>query len=142
MLTNIYKPNPVVEVTLNIGLADSLNWGGYKNHHRGVIVPNLVDILQAPYKYALVLEKVRKLSIDEDAVAYSIAQSGTEQTLVVHFKAISRDIVGQVWALSEELKQDCIALWIHNDVNGGCGQLIGRYNYVWSDFKREYFIQL
>lgn len=132
-------------VTLNIGLASSLNWGGYKSHGLSVLhkgQPNLVDILEAPYKYAKLLERVRELSIDPDAVQWSVVQSGSEPTLVVKFKAVSRDIVGQAFALSEELKQDCVALWIHNDVNGGIGQLIGRYNYVWGEFKSEYFIHI
>lgn len=141
-MLHVPKINNVVDVTLNIGLSSSLNWGGYKNHGRTNVVPNLVDILNTPYKYAMVLEKVRELSLDRDQVAYSVAQSGTEATLIVKFRALSSNIVGQVWGLSESLRQDCIALWIHNDVNGGCGQLIGRYNYIWGHFNADYFMHL
>ncbi|QGF20138.1 structural protein [Acinetobacter phage vB_AbaP_PMK34] len=62
--------------------------------------------------------------------------------MVVQFEAVGREIIGQVFALAEELKQDAIAVWIHNDVNGGIGQLIGRYNYVWGEFNADYFAHI
>lgn len=161
------KINPNVTVTLNIGLATSLNWGGYKaqdsNHGK---VQTLVDVLDAPHRIARIIEDVRDLAYhpavynsylqqcqpygidyghdDMREVKYKVVQSGTEATLVVQFEAVARDIIGQVFALAEKYKQDCIAVWIHNDVNGGIGQLIGRYNYVWSGgyFNPEYFIHL
>lgn len=155
------KINPNVTVTLNIGLAKSLNWGGYKaqeaNHGK---VQTLVDVLDAPHRIARIIEDVRDLAYnphshhcqpygidyghDAREVKYKVVQSGTEATLVVQFEAVARDIIGQVFSLSEKYKQDCIAVWIHNDVNGGIGQLIGRYNYVWSGgyFNPEYFIHL
>jgi hypothetical protein len=159
------KINPNVTVTLNIGLAKSLNWGGYKaqeaNHGK---VQTLVDVLDAPHRIARIIEDIRDLAYhphnhypqpcqpygidyghdDVREVKYKVVQSGTEATLVVQFEAVARDIIGQVFALSEKYKQDCIAVWLHNDVNGGIGQLIGRYNYVWSGgyFNPEYFIHL
>lgn len=159
------KINPNVTVTLNIGLAASLNWGGYKaqaaSHGK---VQTLVDVMDAPHRIARIIEDVRGLAYnpngqafyqqcqpygidyghDTREVKYKVVQSGTEATLVVQFEAVARDIIGQVFALSEKYKQDCIAVWIHNDVNGGIGQLIGRYNYVWSGgyFNPEYFIHL
>lgn len=157
------KINPNVTVTLNIGLAQSLNWGGYKaqdaNHGE---VQTLVDVLDAPHRIARIIEDVRDLAYlphyhvqqcqpygidygyDVREVKYKVVQSDTEATLVVQFEAVARDIIGQVFNLAEKYKQDCIAVWIHNDVNGGIGQLIGRYNYVWSGgyFNPEYFIHL
>lgn len=164
MLT-VPKTNPNITVTLNIGLAESLNWGGYKSHdaNHGK-VQTLVDVLDAPHRIARIIEDVRDLAYnpngqayyqqcqpygidyghDNSEVKYKVVQSGTEATLVVQFEAVARDIIGQVFALAEKYKQDCIAVWLHNDVNGGIGQLIGRYNYVWSGgyFNSEYFIHL
>lgn len=158
------KVNRNVTVTLNIGLGDSIAWGKYKksNAEHGA-VKTLVDILDTPYRIARVLERVKQLTYNpKDQRDYALCspigihddfsadikwrtvQSHDEMTLVVKFEAEARFIIGQVFSLAEELKQDCIAVWIHNDVNGGIGQLIGRYNYVWSGgyFNPEYFIQL
>lgn len=164
MLT-IGKINPNVTVTLNIGLNASLNWGGYKAHiaQHGT-VNTLVDVLDAPHRIARIIEAVKHLTYNPNCgsscgvpintygidygnddgrdIKYKIVQSETEATLVVQFEAVGRDIVGQVFGLANVFKQDCIALWIHNDVNSGIGQLIGRYNYVWGDFKNEYFIHI
>lgn len=158
------KVNLNVTVTLNIGLGGSIAWGKYKkaNAEHGE-VKTLVDILDTPYRIARILERVKQLAYtprsqrdvmcapygaildDHDVdIKWRTVQSDNEMTLVVKFEAEARFIIGQVFSLAEELKQDCIAVWIHNDVNGGIGQLIGRYNYVWSGgyFNPEYFIQL
>lgn len=154
------KTNPNVLVTLNIGLNGSIAWGKYKheNYEHGQ-VRNLVDILDTPYRVARILEQIRNIAYrvysqphnpygihdqDEPNIQYRVVQSETEATLVVQFEANAREIIGQVFYLAEFLKQDCIAVWIHNDTNGGIGQLIGRYNYVWSGgyFNPEYFIHL
>lgn len=158
------KINRNVTVTLNIGLGSSIAWGKYKkaNAKHGE-VKSLVDILDQPYRIARILERVKQLAynphdqrdyalcspigISDDFSAnikWRVVQSDSEMTLVIKFEAEARFIIGQVFSLAEELKQDCIAVWIHNDVNGGIGQLIGRYNYVWSGgyFNPEYFIQL
>lgn len=157
--------NPNVTVTLNIGLAASLNWGGYKAHtaqHGPVLT--LVDVLDAPHRIARIVEMVKQYAYspsnyghnpapinaygidygheDDRVVKYKIVESGTEPTLVVQFEAVGRHVIGQVFDLAERLKQDAIAVWIHNDTNGGIGQLIGRYNYVWGEFKDEYFIHI
>uniref|UniRef100_A0AAU8KUX3 Uncharacterized protein n=2 Tax=unclassified bacterial viruses TaxID=12333 RepID=A0AAU8KUX3_9VIRU len=163
----LIKSNPNVLVTLNIGLASSLNWGGYKAHtakHGEVLT--LIDVLDAPHRIARIVEMVRNITFspsgytnqpcpyqlqpygidygheDDRQVKFKLVESGTEPTLVVQFEAVGREIIGQVFALAEELKQDAIAVWIHNDVNGGIGQLIGRYNYVWGDFNEEYFVHI
>lgn len=159
--------NPNVTVTLNIGLAASLNWGGYKAHtaQHGPVL-SLVDVLDAPHRIARIVEMVRQYAyspsnfnsycapqplqsygidyghVDDREVRYKIVQSDSEPTLVVQFEAVGRHIIGQVFDLAERLKQDAIAVWIHNDTNGGIGQLIGRYNYVWGEFKDEYFIHI
>lgn len=162
-MLNVTKTNPNVTVTLNIGLNASLNWGGYKAcsavHSP---VSTLVDVLDAPHRIARVIEAVKSIAYnpkcgsawavqsscgidyghDERDVKYKIVQSKTEATLVVQFEAVGRDIVGQVFGLADMFKQDCIALWIHNDTNGGIGQLIGRYNYVWGEFNNDYFIHI
>ena len=129
-------------VTLNIGLGGSIAWGKYKqqNSKHGEVL-TFVDRMNAPYKVASIIEQVALLSID-DHVLYRIVQSNTETTVVVKFTADIRTIHGKVFQLSEDLKQDCIAMYVHNDVNGGKGCLLGRYSYVWGVFKDEYFIQL
>lgn len=157
------KINPNVTVTLNIGLGGSIAWGKYKkaNAEHGDI-KTLVDILDTPHRIARIIERVQHIAycpnrvydpnaygmvndiVDGVDIKYRIVQSDSEATLVVKFEAVARDIIGHVFNLSEALKQDCIAVWIHNDTNGGIGQLIGRYNYVWSGgyFNPEYFIHL
>ncbi|HCH8419237.1 TPA: hypothetical protein NNR24_004459 [Salmonella enterica] len=161
----LIKSNPNVLVTLNIGLTSSLNWGGYKAHtakHGEVLT--LVDVLDVPHRIARIVERVKQITYspnnyhkagyplqpygidygheDDRQVKFKLVESGTEPTLVVQFEAVGREIIGQVFALAEELKQDAIAVWIHNDVNGGIGQLIGRYNYVWGEFNEEYFVHI
>lgn len=152
------KTNPNVLVTLNIGLNGGIAWGKYKheNYEHGS-VRTLVDILDTPYRVARILEQVKGMAYQqqhffcgspvtqyEPDIRYRVAQSNTEATLVVQFEGVARDVISQVFALAEFLKQDCIAVWIHNDTNGGIGQLIGRYNYVWDGgyFNPEYFIHL
>lgn len=160
------KINPNVLVTLNIGLASSLNWGGYKAQTaQHSTVSTLADILDAPHRIARVIEHVRHLAYNPNAgsswgqpvaqgidyghddgreVKYKIVQSETEATLVVQFEAVGREIIGQCFALADHFKQDCIAVWIHNADGDrtGTGQLIGRYNYVWGEFNNDYFIHL
>lgn len=137
-------PN-IVTVTLNIGLGGSIAWGKYKrdNANHGT-VNNLVDVLDAPYRVARILDDVKDIALvsDKYSIKYRVVESNSELTLVVQFNASSRTIIGNCWNLSEKLRQDCIAVWIHNNVNGGCGQLIGRYNYVWGHFDPQYFIHL
>lgn len=161
------KVNPNVTVTLNIGLGESIAWGKYKkeNAEHGP-VQSLVDILDTPHRVARILERIQGMAYNPNHhhgphlphnsygidyghhvlpnVNWRTVQVGNEMTLVVKFEAVARDIIGQVFYLAEELKQDCIAVWIHNDTNGGIGQLIGRYNYVWSGgyFNPEYFVHL
>lgn len=162
-MLKIAKTNPNILVTLNIGLNKSLNWGGYKSQESSHSkVQSLVDVLDVPHRIARIIESIRELTYvpfnpyhnqpygidyghhDIREVKYKVVKSNTEATLVVQFEAVARDIIGQVFALAELYKQDCIAVWLHNDVNGGIGQLIGRYNYVWSGgyFNPEYFIHL
>lgn len=159
------KVNPNVTVTLNIGLGESIAWGKYKkeNAEHGPVC-SLVDILDTPHRIARILERVQSMAYNPHHghlqpcqpygidygnhvlpnVSWRTVQVGAEMTLVVKFEAVARDIIGQVFYLAEELKQDCIAVWIHNDTNGGIGQLIGRYNYVWSGgyFNPDYFVHL
>lgn len=156
--------NPNVTVTLNIGLNGSIAWGKYKHeNYEHSPVTNLVDILDTPHRVARILERLQQIAynpsiaahmrqsygyahVDADLpeIKFRVAQSSTEATLVVQFEANAREIIGQVFALAEWLKQDCIAVWIHNPNGGGQGQLIGRYNYVWAGgyFNPEYFIHL
>lgn len=142
--------NPNVTVTLNIGLNGSIAWGKYKHeNYEHSPVTNLVDILDTPHRVARILERLQEISTarytdNHEAIKFRVAQSDTEATLVVQFEATAREIIGQVFALAEWLKQDCIAVWIHNPNGGGQGQLIGRYNYVWAGgyFNPEYFIHL
>lgn len=144
-MTGLIVPvvHPNIQVTLNIGLGTSIAWGNYKradaNHYP---VLSLVDILDTPYRIARILERIQDITTDLDSVRYRTVQSNSEMTLVVQFDAVGRELMGQVFTLAERLQQDCIAVWVHNQVNGGFGQLIGRYNYVWGAFNPEYFIHL
>lgn len=132
-------------VTLNIGLGGSIAWGKYKqyNANHGAL-NNLVNVLDAPYRVAKILDDVQDIALvnDRDSIQYRIVESNSELTLVVKFNAMTRTIMGDVWKLSDKLQQDCIAVWVHNDDNGGCGQLVGRYNFVWGYFNPEFFIHL
>lgn len=127
-------------VTLNIGLGGSTAYGKYKKLNLEYSPQrNLVDILNAPYKVATVLEQVRDvLGVEE--FTYTVAQSSSEATLVIELTCDVRKVLGNAFALSEVLAQDCIAVWVHNDINGGVGQLMGRYHYVWGEFNKDYFI--
>lgn len=138
-------PN-IATVTLNIGLGNSIAWGKYKqdNANHGTL-NNLVNVLDAPYRVARILEKVSTIALGQDdySMKYRVVESNSELTLVVQLKASTRTMMGKFWELSEHLRQDCIAVWVHNDTpNGGIGQLIGRYNFVWGYFNPEYFIHL
>lgn len=130
-----------VEVTLNIGLSDSIALGKYKhiNHHDGKVL-TLVDILNTPYRVADVLARIKHLS--DVPLNYKVVQSNTEATLVVKYVGKARNVISDAFKLSDDLQQDCIAVWIHNPVNGGVGQLIGRYNYVWGAFNPAYFVHI
>lgn len=132
-------------VTLNIGLGGSIAWGKYKqdNANHGTL-NNLVNVLDAPYRVARILEWLGTIALGTDAssIKYRIVESNSELTLVVQLDVASRTMMGDFWKLSETLRQDCIAVWVHNSVNGGIGQLIGRYNFVWGYFNPEYFIHL
>lgn len=138
----IPKIDECVTVTLNIGLNGSSAWGKYKqaNFEHGDIL-TFIDRMNAPYKVASIIEQVAKLSTD-DRVLYRIVQSKTEATVVVKFNANLHTIHSAVCTLSDSLKQDCIAMYVHNDTNGGKGCLLGRYNYVWGEFNDDYFIHL
>lgn len=132
-----------VRCTLNIGLGSAVAYGKYKsvNFEHGPHL-TLTDILETPYKAAHIIDKIVNMgtTVEPETLRYKVCQSDTEATLVVEFTAIAREIIGQVFYLSDILAQDCIAVWLHNDVNGGIGQLIGRYNYVWRKFDTKYFI--
>jgi hypothetical protein len=151
-----------VEVTLNIGLGKALAWGGYKSTEHFVPSSTLVDQLNLPHRVYRVIDMLKPFvvgayethdqlyprapiewEVPKGSITYRvISTDDQEPTLAVRFKAVSREIIGQVFQLAEQLKQDCIAVWVHNNVNGGRGQLIGRYNYVWGEFKNEYFIHV
>lgn len=154
--------NPNVTVTLNIGLDDSIAWGKYKHeNNEHTSVKSIVDILEVPHKIARIIEQIQGMAykcdlhhavnqhygysldvVETPVVHFRVAQSDTEATLVVQYEAVARDAIAQVFALADWLKQDCIAVYIHNPSGGGKGQLIGRYNYVWGEYDDKYFMHL
>lgn len=141
-MLKIPNVNTTASVTLNIGLNGSIAFGKYKHENAEQSpVLTIADVLNAPYKAACIIDKLGFLNVGDD-LQYRVAQSNSEATLVVKLQADTRNIIAQVFELSELLQQDCIAVWIHNDNNGGKGQLIGRYHYVWGEFNPEYFIHL
>lgn len=68
---------------------------------------------------------------------YRVAQSGTELTLVaqVQWEAGKH---WDVYYLSQELSQDCIAI----QLEGGDGKLVGPRAAAWGEFNPEYFLPL
>jgi len=67
-------------------------------------------------------------------ITYAVVQSTTERTLVAVLEEAAT--VGALWALCEELEQDCIA----QQVEGQPGQLVGPRDHEWGPFDPTQFI--
>ena len=113
-------------ITLNIGLEVSKNY-----------LPEGVAGMQLQYEY--VKEQLEKAL--GKPLFIGLAQSATEQTVVVQYKRVE-PVLYRLASLAHELKQDCIAYTIHEDANALGGALVGKYAHEWNYgiFNEAYFI--
>lgn len=146
-MENLIMPKmaTLTDITLNIGLGGSSAYRKYKRPNaEHIACPDLLEAIKRPYKIVAILDHVKSVLClkDDSVLKYSISQSESEATLVVHITNVDLWSVDRyVSTLSDVLEQDCIALWVHNDTSeGGYGKLLGRYNYVWGEFNPDYFI--
>ena len=118
-----------MNITLNIGLEVSNNY-----------LPEGVAGMQLQYKHVKeVLEKALGKPMQ-----ILVAQSATEQTVVVQYKRVE-PVLYRLESLAHELKQDCIAYTIQDDdANVLGGALVGKYAHEWNFgiFNEEYFLPL
>ena len=118
-----------MNITLNIGLDVSKNY-----------LPAGVAGMQLQYEY--VKEQLEKAL--GKPMQILVAQSATEQTVVVQYKRVE-PVLYNLYRLARELKQDCIAYSVQDDdgiVLGGA--LVGEYAHEWNFgiFNEEYFISI
>ena len=116
-------------ITLNIGLDVSKHY-----------LPEGVQEMKLQYEY--VAERLER-AIGKP-MQLKLAQSNTEQTLVVQYKNVERTL-HTLFNLASVLKQDCIAYSVQDDdgnVLGGA--LVGEYAHEWNFgiFNAEYFISM
>ena len=116
-----------MNITLNIGLEVSNNY-----------LPEGVAGMQLQYEY--VQEQLEKAL--GKPMQIGVAQSATEQTIVVQYKRVEA-VLYRLASLAHELQQDCIAYSIQDDdgnVLGGA--LVGKYAHEWNYgiFNPAYFI--
>ena len=116
-----------MNITLNIGLDVSNNY-----------LPEGVAGMQLQYEY--VKEQLEKAL--GKPMQIGVAQSATEQTIVVEYKRVEA-VLYNLYRLAQELQQDCIAYSIKDDdgVTVG-GALVGKYAHEWNYglFNEAYFI--
>ena len=118
-----------MNITLNIGLNVSKNY-----------LPVGVAGMQLQYEY--VKEQLEKAL--GKPMQILVAQSATEQTVVVQYKRVEY-VLSKLFLLSHELQQDCIAYTIQDDdANVLGGALVGKYAHEWNYgiFNEEYFLPL
>ena len=116
-------------ITLNIGMEVSKHF-----------MPEGVAEMKLQYEF--VKEKLEKFIGKPSYIG--LAQSATEQTVVVQYKNVERTLF-RLFFLAAELKQDCIAYAVHDD-NGTVlgGSLVGEFAHEWNYgiFDKEYFIEV
>ena len=118
-----------MNITLNIGLDVSKNY-----------LPAGVAGMQLQYEY--VKEQLEKAL--GKPMQILVAQSATEQTVVVQYKRVESVLHNLYW-IAHDLKQDCIAYSIQDDdANVLGGALVGKYAHEWNYgiFNEEYFLPL
>ena len=118
-----------MNITLNIGLEVSNNY-----------LPEGVAWMQLQYEY--VKEQLEKAL--GKPMQILVAQSATEQTVVVQYKMVESVLHNLYW-IAHDLKQDCIAYSIQDDdANVLGGALVGKYAHEWNYgiFNEEYFLPL
>ena len=116
-----------MNITLNIGLEVSKHY-----------LPEGAAGMQLQYEY--VKEQLEKAL--GKPMHIGVAQSATEQTIVVQYKRVE-SVLYRLESLAHEMQQDCIAYSIQDDdgnVLGGA--LVGKYAHEWNYglFNEEYFI--
>ena len=116
-----------MNITLNIGLEVSNNY-----------LSEGVAGMQLQYEY--VKEQLEKAL--GKPMQIGVAQSATEQTVVVQYKRVEA-VLYNLYRLAHELQQDCIAYQVQDDdgVTVG-GALVGKYAHEWNYgiFNETYFI--
>ena len=116
-----------MNITLNIGLEVSKNY-----------LPEGVAGMQLQYKYV-------KEYLEEHfgkPIYIELAQSDTEETVIVHCTNVEFMLQMLFW-LASEFKQDCIAYSVHDGANVLGGALVGNYAHEWNYgiFNESYFIE-
>ena len=118
-----------MNITLNIGLDVSQNY-----------LPEGVAWQQLQYEYI----EAHLVKVFGKPMQILVAQSATEQTVVVQYKRVE-SVLYRLESLAHELQQDCIAYTIQDDdANVLGGALVGRYAHEWNFgiFNEEYFLPL
>lgn len=116
-----------MNITLNIGLNVSKHY-----------LPEGVAEMQMQYKY--VKEHLEKAL--GTPICIELAQSATEKTVVAQYTNVEH-VLDMLFWLAHELKQDCIAYRVQDDVTVLGGALVGKYAHEWNHgiFNEAYFIQ-
>ena len=118
-----------MNITLNIGLEVSKKY-----------LPEGVAGMQLRYEY--VTEQLEKAL--GKPMQICVAQSATEQTVVVQYKRVE-PVLYRLASLAHELKQDCIAYAIQDDDGKDLGgALVGKYAHEWGFgiFNEAYFLYM
>lgn len=116
-------------ITLNIGLEVSKNY-----------TPEGVAEMKLQYEF--VKEQLEKIL--GGFAKIELAQSNTEQTIVVQYTNVERTL-SRLFYLAAELKQDCIAYAVYDDNDTAIGgALVGEYAHEWNYglFDKQYFIEV
>ena len=117
-----------MNITLNIGLAVSQNY-----------LPSGVEKMHLQYEDVKQhLEKVLGTPMQ-----IQLAQSATEKTVVVAYSNVEA-VLPKLFSLARELKQDCIAYSVQDDVTVLGGALVGEYAHEWNHgiYSEAHFIEL
>ena len=118
-----------MNITLNIGLDVSKNY-----------LPEGAAGMQLQYEY--VKEQLEKAL--GKPMQILVAQSATEQTVVVQYKRVE-PVLHKLYWIAHDLKQDCIAYSIQDDdANVLGGALVGKYAHEWNFgiFNEGYFLYM
>ena len=118
-----------MNITLNIGLEVSKHY-----------LPEGAAGMQLQYKH--VKEQLEKAL--GKPMQIGVAQSATEQTIVVQYKRVE-PVLYRLASLAHELQQDCIAYSIQDDdANVLGGALVGKYAHEWNFgiFNEAYFVHM
>ena len=116
-----------MNITLNIGLKTSNNY-----------LPEGVADMELQYWH--VKNQLEKCFGKPSCIG--IARSATEKTVVVQFTDVQA-VLSKLYALAQELGQDCIAYQVQSEDGKDLGgALVGKYAHEWNYgiFNEEYFI--